>query len=88
MPATQHSVSMYGLSTCIHCRHTREFLEARGVPFTCTYVDLLEGEERSEALRLVRSVNPRVSFPTLLIDGGAKVLVGFREEELAGELGL
>lgn len=88
MPATQHSVAMYGLSTCVHCRHTREFLENNKVPFTCLYVDLLEGEERAEALRVVRSVNPRISFPTLLIDGGALVIVGFQKEELERALEL
>lgn len=88
MSGNPHCVTMYGLSTCVHCRRTREFLENNNVPFTCTYVDLLESEERGEALNIVRSVNPRISFPTLLIDGGAKVIVGFQEKELAEALGL
>ena len=88
MPGTQHSVTMYGLSTCVHCRRTREFLENNHVPFSCTYVDLLEGEERSEVLHIVRDANPHMSFPTLLIDSGSLVIVGFQEKELAEALEL
>jgi glutaredoxin len=78
----QHRVDMFGLSTCIHCRHTREFLDEIHQPYTCTYVDQLSGEERREALDVVRSVNPGMSFPTLIIDKGKEVVVGFKPEEL------
>ena len=85
---TSHTVCLYGLSTCVHCRHAREFLEANKVIFDCVYVDRLEGEERSKTIAVVKGHNPRISFPTIVLDEGAKVLVGFKEEDLKEALEL
>lgn len=79
---------MYGLSTCVHCRRARNFLESNKVVFDCIYVDQLKGAEREKALETVRKHNPRVSFPTVLVDDGASVVIGFQEQELADALEL
>lgn len=76
------AVTLYALSTCIHCRHTREFLEHNDIDFTCTYVDKLEGEPRKEVLEKVREVNPRMSFPTMIIGPRQIVVVGFNPEAI------
>lgn len=76
------AVILYALSTCIHCRHTREFLEKNNIDFDCTYVDKLEGEERNAALEKVREVNPRISFPTMVIGPAHAVVVGFNPEAI------
>lgn len=86
-PRNKHTVVFYGLSTCIWCRRTREFLEDQGVTFDFRYVDLLEGTEREEAVAEVRRWNPAVSFPTTVVNGEACV-IGFRPEELQRVLGL
>lgn len=86
-PHNTHHVVFYGLSTCIWCRRTREFLESAGVAFDYYYVDLLSGPEREEALREVRRWNPAVSFPTLVIDDTRSV-VGYREDDIRAALGL
>ncbi|MCL1939840.1 MAG: glutaredoxin family protein [Desulfovibrionaceae bacterium] len=87
MASTDHSVTFYGLSTCIHCKHCREFLEQNNVPFELHYVDLAEGQEREELLEAVRGVNPQISFPTVVIDG-KKIIVGFQPEALSKALEL
>jgi glutaredoxin len=73
-------VKMYTLSTCSHCKATKEFLKNCGVSFEFTDVDLLEGEERKRVLDEVRRLNPSCSFPTIII--GDRVIVGFREDEI------
>jgi glutaredoxin-like protein NrdH len=83
----EHQITFYGLSTCIWCRRTREFLESEGVQFDFYYVDLLTGVEREEAIKQVRKWNPAASFPTLVIDG-ARSVVGYRIEEIKTALGL
>lgn len=83
-----HSVLMYGLSTCIHCKHAREFLEARQVSCDYVYVDLAEGEKRSAVLEEIKKYNPRLSFPTLIIDGGSHVIIGFKPEAITEALEL
>ena len=84
----QHKLLFFGLTTCVHCKHTRNFLEKHNLPFDCVYVDTLEGDDRSQALKTVREYNPRVSFPTLVIDDGKEVIVGFRPDAIAKALEL
>ena len=87
MASDTHTITFFGLSTCIHCRHAREFLEKHHEPADIHYVDLAEGEERVRLLEKVREYNPSVSFPTIIIDG-SKVIVGFQPEALTEALGL
>jgi glutaredoxin-like protein NrdH len=82
-----HSVAFYGLSTCVWCKKTREFLESEGVAFDFTYVDLLTGDERSRAIDEVTKVNPRTNFPTVVVDG-EQVVVGYDPDKLKEALGL
>ncbi len=82
-----HKITFYGLSTCIWCRKTREWLESQGLQFDFAYVDLLTGTERDEALAQVKRWNPATSFPTLVIDGD-RCIVGYRVDELKAALGL
>ena len=79
-------VKLYALSTCIHCKNTKEFLSGCGVDYKCIDVDKLTGEERQKVIEEVKSYNPLCSFPTIVI--GDKVIVGFREDELKEALNL
>jgi len=83
----EHQVAFYGLSTCIWCKRTRQFLEEQGIRFDYTYVDLLQGQEREEAVEKVRRWNPTVSFPTLVVDD-EKCLIGYKQDEVKKVLGL
>jgi glutaredoxin len=83
----QHHVLFYGLSTCIWCRRTRQFLESNDVAFEVVYVDLLQGAEREAVVEQVRRWNPSVSFPTLVIDN-RRCIIGYRPEEIQEALGL
>ena len=83
----RHQVLFYGLSTCIWCRRTRQFLEDNDVAFEVVYVDLLQGAEREAVVEQVRRWNPSVSFPTLVIDN-QRCIIGYRPEEIQEALGL
>ncbi|MCF8061761.1 MAG: glutaredoxin family protein [Deltaproteobacteria bacterium] len=82
----QPDVKMYSLSTCSHCKSTKRFLSDCNVQYDFTDVDLLEGEERQAILEDVRKINPRCSFPTIII--GDRVIVGYKEDEIKEALGL
>ena len=79
-------VIMYGLSTCVWCRKTKNLLTDLGVDFDFIYVDKLEGDEEDLVVKEVRQFNPSVSFPTTVING-EKAIVGFREKEIREALG-
>ncbi len=83
---TDITVRMYTLSTCSHCRRTKEFFTSQGIEFEATDVDLLTGDERRAIVEEVRKLNSRVSYPTIQI--GETVIVGFQEREIREALGL
>ena len=79
-------VKLYSLSTCSHCKSTKKFLSDCTIRYDFVDVDLLEGEERKAILEDIKKVNPRCSFPTLII--GDKVIVGYKEKEIREALGM
>ncbi|MBL7175460.1 MAG: glutaredoxin family protein [Desulfobacteraceae bacterium] len=79
-------VKIYSLSTCSHCKATKKLLDECQVEYEFQDVDLLEGEERAAILEDVKKLNPRCSFPTIII--GDKVIVGYKENEIKEALGL
>ncbi|MEA3341413.1 MAG: glutaredoxin family protein [Chloroflexota bacterium] len=83
----EHHTVFYGLSTCIWCRRTRQFLEEQDVEFDFTYVDLLKGQEREEAVEQIRRWNSAGSFPTVVVDD-SRCVVGYKTGELKEALGL
>jgi glutaredoxin-like protein NrdH len=80
------SVKMYTLSTCVHCKAAKKFLEDCGVKYDFQDVDLCSGEEQSALLEELRKFNPGCTFPTIII--GNKIIVGFREQVVREALGL
>jgi glutaredoxin-like protein NrdH len=79
-------VKLYTLSTCSHCKATKKLLNDCKVQYEFTDVDLLEGKERAAVLDDVRRLNPRCSFPTIII--GDTVIVGYQEDKIKEALGL
>lgn len=79
-------VIMYGLSTCVWCKKTKQLLTDLGVDFDFIYVDKLAGEEETQAIEEVKRFNPSTSFPTTIING-EKAIVGFKEKEIREALG-
>jgi glutaredoxin-like protein NrdH len=80
-------VRLYALSTCGWCRKTKAFLDGNHVEYECFEVDLLEGEAKEAARAEVGKLNPRRSYPTIII-GESEVVVGFDEDKLKQLLGL
>ena len=80
------TVKLYTLSTCVHCRAAKEFLDNYGIKYEFRDVDLASGEEQSALIAEVRKFNPGCTFPTIII--GNKIIVGFREQVIREALGL
>ncbi len=82
----ENDVKLYALSTCVHCKCTKELLDECGVQYDCTDVDKLPKDELEEMLEEIKKINARCSFPTIII--GDKVIVGYKEEEIKEALGI
>lgn len=80
-------VKIFTLSTCSHCKAAKKFLNDHNVTFDFTDVDLLEGEEKAQIIEEVKRYNPRLTFPTIVVDG-SRVIVGFQDREIREALGL
>ena len=80
------SIKIFTLSTCSHCRSLKNFLDQHKISYDFIDVDLLESPKRSEAIEELKKINPRCSFPTIVI--GDTVISGFKEKEIEEALGL
>lgn len=80
------NVQLYSLSTCSHCKATKQLLADCTVKYDVVDVDLLEGDERKAIIEDVKKLNPRCSFPTIII--GNIVIVGYKEQEIKEALGI
>ena len=79
-------IKIYALSTCIHCRDTKDYLDKCGIDYDCVDVDKLQGDERRRLIDEIKQTNPACAFPMILI--GPKVIIGFKKEELKEALNL
>ena len=79
-------IRMYTLSTCSHCKAAKRFLEDNGIAYDYRDVDLLGPADRAAVLEDVKKLNPRLSFPTIVV--GETVIVGFKEKEIREVLDL
>ena len=78
-------VVLYALSTCAWCRRTRRLLDGLGVDYYFVYVDLLKDGEREDVEKTLMRINPRLSFPTIIIND-TDVIVGYDEEVIRRKL--
>lgn len=75
------SLVLYAISTCLWCKRVKELLESEGVAYSYVYVDKFEGEEGKKLDEIVRTWNPKESFPVLVINN-EKAIVGYKADEI------
>ena len=75
-------IMLYALSTCGWCRKTKELLKALDVDFEYIDVDTVSDGELAEITDELKKYNPRRSYPTIVVDDGKHVIVGFQDEEI------
>ncbi len=82
----EFDIKVYALSTCAWCNKIKKFFAEHEIEYDGVDVDLLAGEEKEAVRATVREVNPRLSYPTIVI--GEEVIVGYDIERLTEVLGL
>jgi glutaredoxin-like protein NrdH len=82
-----HKIVFYGLSTCGWCKKMKQFLDSSGLQYELIYVDKLQGEDRRQVTEQVKRWNPRVSFPTVVIND-SEAIIGYRESQIREALDL
>ena len=77
---TEKDVKIFSLSTCSHCKSSKKLFDDCSVQYDFVDVDLLDKEEKGLIMEDIKKLNPRCSFPTIVI--GDKVIVGYREDQI------
>lgn len=75
-------IFLFTLSTCIWCKKTKKLLSDLGLEYSFVDVDLLSGKDLNEAEKEIEKYNSQISFPTIVVDNGQKVILGFQEAEI------
>ena len=78
----EHDVKIFTLSTCGWCKKTKDLLKAIDVAYEYIDLDKLSGEKLNEATDEVKKYNSRISYPTIVIDGGKHVITGYKDERI------
>lgn len=80
-PENVPNTFIYALSTCHHCKRTREFLDEHKIPYTLIYIDTYPKQLYKILLEKLKVYNPRGSYPTIRLANG-QIITGFREQAL------
>lgn len=73
-------IKLWTLSTCGWCRKTKSLLNELEVSYLYVDVDLLGFDDKIKAKAELKKFNPRVSYPTVVIDGEA--VIGFDKDKI------
>jgi glutaredoxin-like protein NrdH len=77
---------LMAISTCPRCQRMKQFLQMHGVKATIVDIDLLPLDEKKAHMRFLQPINPRLSFPTLIV--GELAVVGEDYDGVKEVLGL
>lgn len=79
-------VTLYSLSTCTYCQAIEKMFNDLNVAHDCIQADQLAVEEQDAVMAKLKMVNPRSSFPTVVI--GERVITGYKVQEIKDALGI
>lgn len=75
-------IELFTLSTCPYCKATKEFLNENGVEYKFVDIDTQSIPDAKEIEAEVLKYNPDDSYPTIVINNGEQVIVGFQRDKL------
>ena len=83
---SEKKIVLFALSTCPACKKTKKLIQEMGVEAVIIDLDTIDRDSRDKLLSKMRIYNPKETFPTLVINGGQKVIIGYGEEEIRESL--
>lgn len=78
----KNNILLFALSTCPWCKKTKVLLKKLGLEYRYIDVDLLEADDAMKVYDIISQFNDRTSFPTIVINNGEDVILGFDEEAI------
>jgi ferredoxin-thioredoxin reductase catalytic subunit/glutaredoxin len=80
------SVTLYSLSTCAYCSAIKKMLDDLSIDYKCIQADELPEAEKEKVIDEIKNLNPRCSFPTIVIEN--HVIVGYKVQAIKKRLGI
>ena len=75
-------IMVFALSTCFWCEKVKDLLNELNLEYGYVEFDLLAGQDQKEAYDEISKYNPNISFPTVVVNNGEKIIIGFDETEI------
>ncbi len=77
-----HRVRVFTISTCGWCKKMKRLLQSLEVEYEYVDLDTMTPEEEDELRGELRRHNPQMVTPTVIIDDGENVIIGFLEDKV------
>jgi len=78
----ERDVKVFTISTCGWCKKVKNLLKSLDVEYEYVDIDQVEGEEKKEIREELKNYNSKMSCPTLVIDEGEEIIIGFKKDEI------
>ena len=79
-------IILYSLTTCTFCQAIKKMFDDLGISFQCIQADELSVDEKKKVIKELRKVNPKCSFPTVVVDDEA--IIGYKVQEIKEKIGI
>jgi len=78
----KHKVLLYTLSTCGWCKKTKSLMQELDCEYEYVDIDAVHGDEGKKVREELKKYNPSQNVPTIVIDDGKTVIIGFKEDRI------
>jgi len=78
----KHKVLMFTLSTCGWCKKTKALMQEMSCEYEYVDLDAVSGEESKKVREELKKYNPSQNVPTIVIDDGKVVIIGYKEDRI------
>jgi glutaredoxin len=78
----KHKVKVFTISTCGWCKKMKRLLQSLEVEYEYVDLDTTTPEEDESVRSELRKHNPRMVTPTVVIDDGENVIIGYLEDKV------
>ncbi|MEF8835301.1 MAG: glutaredoxin family protein [Candidatus Thermoplasmatota archaeon] len=78
----ERDVTVFTISTCAWCKKVKKLLKSLDVEYEYVDIDQIEGDEKEDIREELKEYNSKMSCPTMVIDEGEEVIIGFKEDKI------
>jgi len=78
----ERDVKVFTISTCGWCKKVKNLLKSLDVEYEYVDIDQVEGEEKKKIREELKKYNSKMSCPTLVIDEGEEIIIGFKKDKI------